>query len=61
MTLQVKSRTEIQLLDAAKAGEERVFEELTQPRRREPHIHCYRMLGSLDDADDAFQETFPRA
>jgi len=37
------------------------FEELAQRHRRELHIHCYRMLASFDEADDAVQETFLRA
>ncbi|HET7093720.1 MAG TPA: RNA polymerase subunit sigma-70 [Thermomicrobiales bacterium] len=53
--------TERQRLAAAQAGDEQAFGELTRPLRREIHIHCYRMLGSLDDADDALQETFLRA
>src|SRR5262245_7382990 len=55
------SRTEIERLTAARAGDERAFEELTRPFQRELHIHCYRLLGSLDDADDALQETLLRA
>lgn len=54
-------RTELGRLDAAQAGDGEAFGELTRPLQREPHIHCYRMLGMLDDADDALQETLLRA
>lgn len=49
------------LLVAARRGDEQAFVRLTAPHRRALHRHCYRMLGSLDDADDALQEVMLRA
>ncbi len=51
----------VTLLDAARRGDEHAFVQLTAPHRGALHRHCYRMLGGLDDADDALQETLLRA
>src|SRR4051812_21355349 len=48
-------------LTAARTGDDAAFGALVAPHLRELHVHCYRMLGSLDAADDALQEVLVAA
>ena len=49
------------LLEAARSGDGGAFERLIGEHRSRLHVHCYRMLGSPHDADDALQEALVRA
>src|SRR5262245_40185200 len=53
--------TTADLMSRARAGDGDAFRELIEPHRRELQVHCYRMLGSFQDAEDALQDTLLNA
>ena len=50
-----------EVIAALRSGDQAAFAAVTERFRRQLHVHCYRMLGSFDEAEEIVQETFLRA
>jgi len=59
--MQTSTPAESEHLASARTGNSEAFTALVEPHRKPLLVHCYRMSGSLDDAEDLVQETFLRA
>jgi RNA polymerase sigma-70 factor (ECF subfamily) len=59
--MQTATADDDEVIAAIRAGDQAAFVAVTERFRRQLHVHCYRMLGSFDEAEEIVQETFLRA